>query len=94
MKTNYLVATLLASTLLLSGCGQAEKYPTDSILNFVQSCAAQQGASLEMCSCSMDYVRENMSFDEFVEAETTLTATSEMPKAFIKILAKARQKCQ
>jgi hypothetical protein len=48
-------------------------YPTVARVEFVQECIASHGGKLEnlyQCSCAIDRIANNLTYDEFVEAST------------------------
>jgi hypothetical protein len=50
-------------------------YPTTVLVDYVLACMASNGESpesLRRCSCSIDYIAEQIGYDEYVEAETVL----------------------
>ncbi len=51
------------------------KYPTAVITDYVLGCMAANGNSVEslhQCSCSIDFIKEKMSFTDFEEAQTIM----------------------
>ena len=50
-------------------------YPTATRVDYVFACMATQGNNydaLRRCSCSIDVIAENLSYDDYVNAETVL----------------------
>jgi len=50
-------------------------YPTEEIADYVFGCMASNGQSreaLRRCACSIDYVAERLSYDEYSQAETVI----------------------
>jgi len=97
MKTLILSATGL-SFLFLVACdfqptgSKIKRYPSQSIVTFMQSCVGA-GSSEEICFCSLDHVRENVSWDDFALADMQ-TRAGNAPKDFVKALANARSACE
>jgi hypothetical protein len=54
-----------------------EDFPTPVIADYVLGCMAANGntfASLHQCSCSIDYIKSRMTYDDFEEAQTIMQA--------------------
>lgn len=76
-----LVGSLLAM-LCTSVVANAEEckattheYPTSAIADYVLGCMAANGNSFEslhQCSCSIDYIRERMSFEDYEKIQTVM----------------------
>jgi hypothetical protein len=50
-------------------------YPTEMLAEYVMGCMASNGESpeaLQRCSCSIDYIAGQVSYDDYVKAETVL----------------------
>ncbi|MGQ7847705.1 hypothetical protein ACUNV4_24645 [Granulosicoccus sp. 3-233] len=50
-------------------------YPTAAIADYVLGCMAANGNSFEslhQCSCSIDYIRERMSFEDYEKIQTIM----------------------
>jgi hypothetical protein len=50
-------------------------YPTEALADYVFACMASNGQSqkaLRRCSCSIDAIAEQLSYDDYVKAETVL----------------------
>jgi hypothetical protein len=50
-------------------------YPTEAVADYVFGCMATNGQTqeaLRRCSCSLDYIAERLSYNEYVQAETVL----------------------
>lgn len=65
--------TLLLATRASSAEPIANDYPTHARVEYVQECIAGHGgklASLYQCSCVIDEIAKQLSYDEFVEAST------------------------
>ncbi len=84
-KSPWFIRSLGASLLLLmaaSSVANAEEctatsneYPTAVIADYVLGCMAANGNSFEslhQCSCSIDYIRERMSIDDYEMIETVM----------------------
>lgn len=50
----------------------SEEYPAEIRANFVASCAAQPGASEEMCNQCFEVVQQEFSYDEFIDLDTAI----------------------
>lgn len=53
----------------------ANEYPTSVIADYVLGCMAANGNSFEslhQCSCSIDYIRERMSFADYEKIQTVM----------------------
>ena len=51
----------------------ANDFPTETRVEYVFACMATNGENREMlrrCSCSIDRIAQNLTYDEYVEAET------------------------
>jgi hypothetical protein len=75
----------LRALALAAGCGfiaymlparsdaPTHDYPTYARVEYVQECMAQNGgtlAELYKCSCAIDHMAQQLTYDEFVEAST------------------------
>ena len=73
-------AVLLGLALLAAmwpGEGSAHDYPTAALADYVFACMASNGQTrqvLEQCSCSIDVIASILPYEEYVEAETVLSA--------------------
>lgn len=50
-------------------------YPTEDIADYVFGCMASNGQSrnaLRRCACSIDYVAERLTYEEYSQAETVI----------------------
>ena len=50
-------------------------YPTSDLAEYVFACMASNGQTpdaMRRCSCSIDYIAGQLSYDEYVKAETVL----------------------
>lgn len=50
-------------------------YPTEALAEYVMACMASNGETpeaLRRCSCSIDYIAGEVSYDDYVRAETVL----------------------
>ena len=68
-----LVATLLAPGVADSEPPAKNDYPTEARVEYVTECIGQNGdtlAALYQCSCAIDRIAAQLSYDEFVEAGT------------------------
>ena len=68
---------LAAAGLLLAGPAAAApaNFPTDALVEYVLACMASNGDTpdaLRRCSCSIDYIANHLTFDEYVQAETVI----------------------
>jgi len=73
---NASLAACLAPALLCAASGAAANdFPTNARAEFVFACMSTNGQSMEIlnkCSCTIDAIAEQMSYDAYVEAETVL----------------------
>lgn len=76
-----IAATLLSvasSTAVAAGeSGEDSNFPTSALADYVLGCMAANGNSFEslhQCSCSIDFIKERMSFDEYEQAQTVMQA--------------------
>jgi len=69
--------------VLLSFSGMAdehckeETFTTAALADYVLGCMSANGnsyESLHQCSCSIDFIKSKMTYDEYVEAQTVLQA--------------------
>ncbi len=54
-----------------------DNYPTFVLADYVFACMAANGQTfdvLQKCSCSIDYIQQRLSYDEYEEAETIMRA--------------------
>lgn len=68
---------ILAAGVLLADPAKAApaSYPTEMLAEYVMACMASNGESpeaLRRCSCSIDYIADHVSYDDYVKAETVL----------------------
>ena len=68
---------LLVAGALVAGPAVAApaSYPTETLAEYVMACMASNGESpeaLRRCSCSIDYIADKVSYDDYVKAETVL----------------------
>ena len=57
-------------------CG-ADTFPTSAIADYVLGCMAANGntyTSLHQCSCSIDFIKSRMTYDEYEKAQTIMRA--------------------
>ena len=72
------LAALVAGSSLAApaGVGAAPAdYPTQVLADYVLGCMASNGQTedaMRRCSCSIDYIAKQVSYSEYVEAETVL----------------------
>ncbi|MGD9508739.1 MAG: hypothetical protein AB7I59_09765 [Geminicoccaceae bacterium] len=69
--------SILAVGLFFSGPAVAApaSYPTEALAEYVLACMASNGETpeaLRRCSCSIDYIADHVTYDEYVQAETVL----------------------
>lgn len=69
---------VVALSLFAGGAHAAQKndYPTVAISDYVFGCMATNGQTrqaLEQCSCSVDVIASIMPYDDYVQAETTMS---------------------
>lgn len=65
--------TLLLAAPSLGAQSSTNDYPTHARVEYVQECIVSHGgklASLYQCSCVIDEIAKQLSYDEFVEAST------------------------
>ena len=59
------------------GVGHGHDYPTRALADYVFACMATNGQTrqiLEQCSCSINVIASILPYEEYVEAETVLSA--------------------
>ncbi len=84
-KSPWFIRSIGASLLLLMTATQADttkectatsnQYPTAVIADYVLGCMAANGNSFEslhQCSCSIDYIRERMSVEDYEKIQTVM----------------------
>ena len=82
-NTRYISITtaLLVSVLTLPTAVNAQsdpvrhEYPTAALADYVLGCMAANGNSFEslhQCSCSIDYIREFLTYDEYEKVQTVM----------------------
>ncbi len=75
-KTSFAaVLTLIPVVFSFSPPAVANDFPTRARAEYVFACMSSNGQSeimLIQCSCAVDAIAELMSYDEYVDAETTL----------------------
>ena len=53
----------------------ADKFPTTAIADYVLGCMAANGntyESLQQCSCSIDFIKSRMTYDDYEKAQTIM----------------------
>lgn len=74
-------AIILSLTVLLTTAANADdemkkhEYPTAVIADYVLGCMAANGNSYEalhQCSCSIDFIRERLTFAEYEQTQTVM----------------------
>jgi hypothetical protein len=91
------VMTILGVTLftffVLSGCEQKKHdYPSDVTQNFMNSCQETSGGDQKMCSCLLDKIQEEYSYEEFSAIEVKIQS-GQTPGEFLDFVGKARAEC-
>jgi hypothetical protein len=69
----------VALTLASGAAARADDYPTDARASYVIECMGRNGTSAEMlqrCSCAIDKIAEDLTFERYVEAQTVLEMRS------------------
>ncbi len=81
--TNLLKTFLAMCMLSTSALHAAETeckgddFPTSAVADYVLACMAANGnnfESLHQCSCSIDFIKDKLSYDEFEQAQTIMQA--------------------
>ena len=73
-----LVALLTLGPCLVSprpAAAAPANFPTEALADYVIGCMASNGQTPEVlrrCACSIDYIASQISYDEYVQAETVL----------------------
>ena len=60
---------------------EQEKYPTTILADYVFACMATNGQRydiLQKCSCSIDYIAERLSHNDYEKAETIMRAQQDI----------------
>jgi hypothetical protein len=70
---------MLSVLLLLAGGAAAHDYPTVERVQYVEACIRdhsdrQRQEMIYKCSCAIDAIAQQMSYEQFVEASTALYA--------------------
>jgi len=58
-----------------------DKYPTSVLADYVFACMAANGQRydiLQKCSCSIDYIADRLSHDDYLQAETIMRAQQDI----------------
>jgi len=79
LKILALVLGMLTMPLPVNAGDSSAKseFPTFAIADYVLGCMAANGNSFEslhQCSCSIDFIKERMSYEEYEQAQTILQA--------------------
>lgn len=72
------LAAILSLAFALAACGQAERYPDQYEVNFVQACQ-MNGSTSAHCLCVWGKVESEIPVSEFVAADAALQAGQEHP---------------
>lgn len=77
IRTACIAALLLAGPAAASAedCATDDSYPTTAIADYVLGCMAANGntfESLHQCSCSIDYIRERISYADYERTQTVM----------------------
>ena len=75
MRRLRLLVPALGLAFASGAAAAPASYPTTALVDYVLGCMASNGESpeaLRRCSCSIDYIAEQIGYDEYVEAETVL----------------------
>ena len=86
---NIIFSPILIITLLL-GCSTS-KYSPELEAEFIQGCS--KNAKEADCQCWFDLMKENLSFEEFIEESKNLQTTSKMSEKLENINDEAIEKC-
>jgi len=76
---NFLIATLICVLPITASADENcnNDFPTTAIADYVLGCMAANGnkfESLHQCSCSIDFIKERMVYDEYERAQTIMRA--------------------
>ncbi len=72
-----LACLMLSPYALATEANCKDDFPTAVIADYVLGCMAANGntfASLHQCSCSIDYIKSKMSYNDFEKAQTIMQA--------------------
>jgi hypothetical protein len=72
-----LACLMLSPYALATEASCKDDFPTAVIADYVLGCMAANGntfASLHQCSCSIDYIKSKMSYNDFEKAQTIMQA--------------------
>ena len=75
MRRLRLLVPALGLAFASGAAAAPASYPTTALVDYVLGCMASNGESpeaLRRCACSIDYIAEQIGYDEYVEAETVL----------------------
>lgn len=82
MKTINIQKPLLALILaaistMATAADDKNEFPTTALADYVLGCMAANGntfQSLHQCSCSIDFIKERMTYTEYEQAQTVMQA--------------------
>ncbi len=66
------------------------EYPQEVVKTFMKGCGFTN--SKEFCTCSLDKLRSQYTFDEFLKIDTAARETKQVPKEVINIFQSCRPK--
>jgi hypothetical protein len=69
------MATLMSQSTIAEETQKINDYPTAVIADYVLGCMAANGntyESLHQCSCSIDYIRERFSYEDYEKTQTVM----------------------
>lgn len=69
------MVTLMSQPAIAEESQKMNDYPTAVIADYVLGCMAANGnthESLQQCSCSIDYIRERFSYEDYEKTQTVM----------------------
>ena len=76
LGASFLLLMMASPVVTAEECtATSNHYPTAVIADYVLGCMAANGNSFEslhQCSCSIDYIRERMSFEDYEKIQTVM----------------------
>ena len=80
-KTRRMLATMSLIVMPYAFAAEpdcsGDTFPTSAIADYVLGCMAANGntyQSLQQCSCSIDFIKSRMSYDDYEKAQTIMRA--------------------
>ncbi|MEE9321040.1 MAG: hypothetical protein V3U76_11385 [Granulosicoccus sp.] len=81
LSTAFLLSLLIGTVAIADSNTEqeckADDFPTSAVADYVLGCMAANGNSFEslhQCSCSIDFISERMSYEDYEKANTVMQA--------------------